>query len=57
MIKGINKSKASRKHISCECKCNFDGRKCNSNQIWNNEKCRCKCKNPIKHHTCDRDYI
>ena len=26
MIKGINKSKASRKHISCECKCNFDGK-------------------------------
>ena len=29
---GINESKTLTKHISCECKCNFDGRKCNSNQ-------------------------
>ena len=32
MIKGINESKTIRKHISCECKCNFDRTKCNSNQ-------------------------
>ena len=32
MIKGINESKTLTKHISCECKCEFDGRKCNSNQ-------------------------
>ena len=24
---------------SCECKCKFDGRKWNSNQRWNNDKC------------------
>ena len=39
MITGINESKALTKHISCECKCRFDGRKCNSNQWWNNDKC------------------
>ena len=33
------------KHISCKCKCKFDGRKSNSNQWWNNDKCRCECKN------------
>ena len=32
MITGINESKTSTKHISCECKCRFDGRKCNSDQ-------------------------
>ena len=32
MITGINYSKVLTKHISCECKCRFDGRKCNSNQ-------------------------
>ena len=26
----------------------------NSNQKWNNDKCRCDCK---KHHTCEKDYI
>ena len=35
MITGI-KLKILTKHISCECKCKFDGRKCNSNQWWNN---------------------
>ena len=36
MITGINESKKLTKHISCECKSKFDGRKSNSNQMWNN---------------------
>ena len=28
MIAGINESKTLTKHISCECKCKFDGAKC-----------------------------
>ena len=28
MITGINKSKTLTKHVSCEYKCKFDGRKC-----------------------------
>ena len=39
MITGINESKTLTKHISCEWKCKFDGRKCNSNQWWNKNKC------------------
>ena len=35
MITEISESKALTKHISCECKCRFDGRKCNSDQWWN----------------------
>ena len=35
MITGINESKALTKHMSCECKCKFDGKKCNSDQWWN----------------------
>ena len=31
MITGINELKTLTKHISCECECKFDGRKCNSN--------------------------
>ena len=52
MIKGINKSKI--KHISCKYKGKFDGKKYNSDQWWNNEKCRCECK---KYHVCEKDYI
>ena len=47
MIAGKNKSKILRKDMSCKCKCKFDGRMCNSNQKWVNEKCRCKWKNII----------
>ena len=47
MITGINESHILTKHISCECKCKFEVRKFNSNQKWNNDKCRCDCKNPL----------
>ena len=39
MIAGKNKSKILTKGISCECKCKFDRRKCNSKEKWNNDKC------------------
>ena len=54
MITGINESKIVTKHISSDCKCRFDGRKCNSDQWWNNNKCRCECK---KRHVCEKDYV
>ena len=47
MITGINESKTLTNDISCECKCKFDGRKCHSDQWWNNDKCWCECKNII----------
>ena len=40
MITGTNESRTLAKHISC--KCRFDGRKCNSDQWWNNNKCLCE---------------
>ena len=51
MITGINESKTLTKHISCECKCRFDRRKCNSDQWWNNDKCRRECK---KSQVCEK---
>ena len=41
------------KHISCDCKCNFNSTTCNSNQKWNNKRCQCKCKSYYK---CKKDY-
>ena len=43
-IAGINEWKTLMKHLSCECKCIFDGTNCNSDQWWYNIKCRCECK-------------
>ena len=39
IITGITESKILTEHISCECKCKFDGLKCKSSQLWNNDKC------------------
>ena len=57
MIKRINKSKTLTKHISCECKCKFDGRKFSSNLNFNNDNCKLGRKNTMKHHTCKKCYI
>ena len=38
MIIGINDSKTLTRHHSCEFKCRFNGKQCNSNQWWNNDK-------------------
>ena len=36
----------------------FDSEKCNSNQKWNNDKCRCECKSPKEHRVCEKkNYI
>ena len=39
MTAGINESNGLTKYKSCECKCKFDWKKCNSDQWWNNDKC------------------
>ena len=39
MITRINESKTLSAYILCDCKCKFDGRKCNLNRKWNNGKC------------------
>ena len=50
MITRINELKTLTKHILCKFKCKVDGRKCNSEQEWNINKCRCEYKNPRKQH-------
>ena len=34
MITNRNEAKTMVKHISCDCKCNFNNTTCNSNQKW-----------------------
>ena len=57
MITGINESKGLTKHISCECKCKFDGRNWDSNPKGNNDKCRCVFKNLKECDVCKKDDI
>ena len=31
-------------HETCKCKCRLDASVCNNEQRWNDDKCRCECK-------------
>ena len=57
MIIAINESRKLTKDKLCKFMCKFDGRKFNLNQNWNNDKCRCECKNPKKYHACKKGYV
>ena len=54
MITGIKELKKLTKHISCKCECKFDSKKRNSNQKWNNDKCRGESANPKEHCVCQK---
>ena len=48
-----NEAKAMTEHISCDCKCKFNGTIYNSKQKWNDKRCQYECKNYRK---CKEDY-
>ena len=54
MIAGISISRTVMKHMSWKCECNFDRKKCNSNQKWNNNKCWCEWKY-LRHCVCEKN--
>ena len=60
MITGINELKTLMKHISFKYNCRFHGKKCNSDQWWNNLKCQYECKRLYVKKIiflCEKDYI
>ena len=54
MIVRISEFKVLTKNVLWECKCRFDGKKCNSDQWRNNDKSQSECN---KRHVCQKDYI
>ena len=44
-------------HETCKCKCRLDASVCNNKQRWNNDKCRCECKELIDKCICDKVFI
>ena len=56
MITRISEWKTLIKQASCNCKCKFDGRKCNTKQKWNNNKYQYQFKRSTKHSVCKEDY-
>ena len=41
---------------TCKCKCRLDASVCNNKQRWNDDKCRCECKELIDKGVCDKGY-
>ena len=39
-----NETRHIKWHETCKCKCRFNSSVCNNKQCWNEDKCRCKCK-------------
>ena len=44
-------------HGTCKYMCRLDASVCNSKQRWNNEKCRCECRELIEKGRCDKEFI
>ena len=42
---------------TCKYKCRLDPSVCNNKQRWNEEKCRCECKELIDKEICDKKFI
>ena len=42
-----NETRHIKWHESCKCICRLDKIICNSKQWWNEDKCRCECKELI----------
>ena len=41
-------------HEMCMCKCRLDASVSNNKQRWNDDKCRCECKELIDKGVCDK---
>ena len=39
------------------CKCRLDAKVCNNKEGWNEDKCRCECKELIDKGSCDKGFI
>ena len=54
----INETRQIVWHKTCKCICKLTSAVCNSRQIWNEDKCRCECKEDlINKMVCDKGYI
>ena len=42
-----NETRQIKWHETCKCKCRLNASVCNNKQRWNDDKCRCECKELI----------
>ena len=52
-----NETRHIKWHKTCKYKCRLDASICNNKQRWNDDKCRCECKELIDKGMCDKGFI
>ena len=58
LMQRINETKHTILHKTCKCVCKLPASVSNSRQIYNEDKCRCECKEDlIVREICDEEYI
>ena len=57
LLSWSNQMKHIEWHETCKCKCRLDSRVYNNKQRWNEDKCRCECRELIDKRMCDKGFI
>ena len=52
-----NEARHIKRHETSKCKCRLEGSVCNNKQRWNQDKCRCGCKELIAKGIGDKGFI
>ena len=55
LMSRTNETRHIEWHKNCKCICRLDKTICNSKQRWNEDKCRCECKELTDKGVCDKD--
>ena len=53
----INETRHIEWHETRKYECKFGANACKNKQPWNNDKCRCECKELIDKGVCDKGFI
>ena len=55
LMSRTNETRHIKWHKTCKYKCRLDAIACINKQRWNNNKCRCECKELIDSGKCEKD--
>ena len=57
LMSKTNETRHIEWHETCKRKCRLDENVCDNKQRWNDDKCRCECKELIEKGVCDKGFI
>ena len=57
LMSRINETRHIIWHETCKCICRLSASVCNNRQRWNEDKCKCECKELVDKGICDKGFI